>query len=95
MKRNNRKGSMELSAVAMAVITTIVSLFIGLYMVSQVSDVASIENTSDFYAIYTSLTTDTATIFDVLILVVIVVVLGIAIGSLRNFSGSSGGSSAI
>ena len=79
------KGS--LSSVALGVVVALVSLFIGLYMISKVSDIASISNTSDFYTTFTSLVTNTGTIFDVMVLVIIVVALGIAIGSIRGFSG--------
>jgi len=74
-----------LSGLALGVVTAIVALFIGLYMISKVSDVASINNTSDFYSTYQDLVTNTGTIFSVIILVVIVVALGIAIGVLRGF----------
>ena len=77
------KGS--LSSLALGVVIAIVSLFIGLYMISKVSNVANIDNTSDFYTVYQSLTTNTGTIFDVMILVIIIVALGVAIAVLRGF----------
>jgi len=86
----NNKRSKGLTNTALQVVTAIVALFIGLYMISKVSDVASIDNTSDFYTTYTSLTTDTGTIFDVVILVIIVFTLGLAINVLRGFTGGGG-----
>jgi len=79
-----RKGS--LSGVSLGVVVAIVSLFIGVYMISKVASIAAINNTSDFYSIYTNLTTNTGTVYDVLILVIIIVALGIGIGVLRSFS---------
>jgi len=81
------KGS--LSSVALGIIVALVSLFIGLYMISKVSAIAAIDNTSDFYTTFTSLVTNTGTIFDVMVLVIIVVALGIAIGSIRGFTGGT------
>jgi len=81
------KGS--LSSLALGVVIAIVSLFIGLYMISKVSNVANIDNTSDFYTVYQSLTTNTGTIFDVMILVIIIVALGVAIAVLRGFGSTS------
>jgi len=78
-----KKG--QLSDLALGVVVAIVSLFIGLYMISRVSGVTNITNTSDFYTPYQNLITNTSTIFDVLILVIIVVALGVAIAVLRGF----------
>lgn len=85
----SKKGT--LGDLALGVVVSIVSLFIGLYMISKVSDVASINSTNDFYSTYTSLVTNTGTIFDVLILVIIVVSLGVAIAVLRGFGRVSPG----
>ena len=85
----NKKGA--LADLALGMVVAIVALFIGLYMISEVSDVASINNTSSFYTIYTSLITNTSTIYDVLILVIIVVALGVAIAVLRGFGATSAG----
>lgn len=82
--QNRRKG--ELSGLALGIVVAVVALFIGLYMITKVSDVAKIDNTSDFYSTYQNLVTNTGTIYDVLILVIIVVALGVAIAVLRGFS---------
>ncbi len=92
-KSQARKGS--LSGMALGVITALVAMFIGLYMIVKVSVITAIENTSDFYTTYTSLASNTGTVFDVLILVVIVVALGVAIGVLKGFSGEGRSTSAI
>ena len=84
-KPARRKG--ELTDVALGIVTAVVALFIGLYMISKVSSVASIDNTSDFYNTFSSLVTNTGTIYDVIVLVLIVVALGIAIAVLKGFSG--------
>jgi len=59
-------------------------------MIAKVAEIAAINNTSDFYSIYTNLTTNTGTIYDVLILVIIVVALGVAIAVLRSFTSRGG-----
>ena len=82
-----RKGS--LSGLALGVIVGIVSLYIGLYMIVKVSDIVAVNNTSDFYSIYTNLATNTSTVYDVMILVIIVVALGVAIAVLRSFNSRS------
>ena len=79
----NKRGN--LSGLALGLVTAVVALFIGLYMISQVSQVAAIDNTSDFYDIYTGLASKTSTVYDVMILVIIVVALGVAIAVLRGF----------
>jgi len=84
-----------LSGLALGVIVAVVALFIGLYMISKVSDVASINSTSDFYNTYTDLVSNTGTIFSVLILVIIVVALGVAIGVLKGFARGETGAGAV
>ena len=91
-KRRRRKG---ISNLAMGVIVGIVTLFVGLFMITKVADITEINNTSDFYSIYTSLTTNTSTIYDVLILVIIIVALAFAIGVLRGFGKTTGTTSAV
>ena len=88
----NKKGN--LSGLALGLVVAVVALFIGLYMISQVSEVASIDNTSDFYTTYQSLSTKTGTIYDVMILVIIVVALGVAIAVLRGFGQEGRGTTA-
>jgi len=93
LKPRQRKG--QLADLALGVIVALVTLFVGLYMISKVSAVAAINNTSDFYTPYTSLVSNTSTIFDVLILVIIIVSLGVAIAVLRGFGGGGGGAGAV
>jgi len=78
---------MVLSKTSLAVVTAIVALFVGLFMISKVADIAEINNSSDFYTTYTSLVTNTSTIYDVLVLMLIVAALGIALVYIRGFSG--------
>jgi len=52
-----------------------VMLFIGLFMISAVSDATSIDNTSDFASTKSSLISTVGTIFSVLGLVLIVIAL--------------------
>jgi hypothetical protein len=85
--RKHHKGS--LSDLSLGVVIALVSLFIGLYMITKVADVTAINSDSDFYSVYTNLTTNTGTIFDVIILVIIVVSLGVAIAVLRGFGATS------
>jgi len=78
----------ELSSLALGVVVAIVALFIGLYMISMVSEVAAINNTSDFYSTFSNLVTKTGTIYNVLILVIIITALGVAIWVLKGFGGT-------
>lgn len=87
LKPATRKG--QLADLSLGVIVTLVTLFVGLYMISKVSAVASINNTSDFYNTFQTLITNSRTIYDVLILVIIIVALGVAIITLRGFGGGS------
>ena len=82
--RRRRKGT--LSSLALSVVIGLVTLFIGLFMISKVSNIAAINNSSDFYSTFTSLVSNTSTIYDVLILTIIIVALGVAIGVLRGMS---------
>ncbi len=79
----NKRG--KLSGLALGLVVAVVASFIGLYMISQVSSIFSVDPTSDFYSIYQSLTTKTSIIYDVNdfghnILVIIVVVIVVALG---------------
>lgn len=85
-----RRSKGQLSSLALSIVTAIVALFIGLFMIEKVSSVTGINNTSAFYNVFTSLTTSTGTIYDVLTLVIIVVSLGVAIGVLQRFTGGGG-----
>ena len=62
-----------------------VMLFIGLFVISAVSDATAINNSSDFYGVQQTLVSTVGTIFSVLGLVLIVVALAIAIGALKGF----------
>jgi|GEM_PF-2244664 len=81
-----RKRKGQLSELALGIVVAIVALFIGLYMISKVSNIAKINSSSEFYTPYQNLVSNTTTIFDVIILVVIIVALGVAIAALRGFS---------
>ncbi|HIE35906.1 MAG TPA: hypothetical protein EYP89_01555 [Candidatus Omnitrophica bacterium] len=81
--RAKQKGSVQ--AVSMGVIVTIVALFVGIFMISQVADVTEINNTSDFYTTYSNLVTNTGTIYNILVLVLIIVGLAVAIAYLSGF----------
>jgi len=61
-----------------------VLLFIGLFMISAVSDATAINNSSAFYSTQQQLVSTTGTIFSVLGLVLIVVALALAIGALKG-----------
>ncbi|MCD6398294.1 MAG: hypothetical protein J7L08_00030 [Candidatus Aenigmarchaeota archaeon] len=52
----NKRGN--LSGLALGLVVAVVALFIGLYMISQVSSIFSVDPTSDFYTIYKSLITN-------------------------------------
>lgn len=81
----------DLSTLAMGVIITMVVMFMGVYMISMVSELTAINNTSDFYSITTDLVTSTATVYNVLILVIVITALGVAIAVLRGFGSGGGG----
>ena len=85
----SKKGA--LSNLALSVVITIVTLFVGLYMVSKVENIANLSCSTQFGSVNTALVSNTSTIYDVLILVVIIVSLGVAIGVLRGMSGSAPG----
>lgn len=74
----------SVATVIAELVTGIVMMFVGLFMVDAVSAATDIENTSAFYDISTALVTTTGTIFSVLGLVIIVVALATAIGSLKQ-----------
>ena len=61
-----------------------VMLFIGLFMISAVSDATAINNSSAFYSTQTSLISTIGTVFSVLGLVLIVIALALAIGALKG-----------
>ena len=93
MQMKKKKGA--LADLALGVVVAIVALFLGLYMIAKVSDVTAINADSDFFTTFTSLVTNTGTIYDVMILVIIVVALGVAIAVLRGFGGGGGAPSSI
>lgn len=65
-------------------VTGVVMLFVGLFMLDAVYTATALNASSVFYALSTQLVTTTGTIFSVLGLVIIVVALGTAISTLRN-----------
>lgn len=67
-------------------VTGVVMLFIGLFMIDAVNTAVAIDNKSVFYNISTQLVTTTGTIFTVLGLVIIVIALATAIRSLQSMS---------
>ena len=76
---------MNLPDVAVSVLVTTVILFVGLYTISMVSNVVALNSLDKFYNVFTTLLTNTGTLFDVMILVIIIVVLGVAVMVLRGF----------
>jgi len=84
-------GKGQLSGLAMTVVIALVALFIGLFMISMVSDITEISNDSELYSVFTYLQDQTSTVFKVLVLVIIIVALGVAINVLRGWGGTSAG----
>jgi len=64
-----------LQKTAIAIIVTIIALFIGLFMISKVASITAINSTSDFYNTYHDL--------------VIVAALGVALAYLGVFTGGA------
>ena len=91
------KGTMkgDVQSVAMAIVVTVVVLFVGIFMITQVADVTSINNTSDFHSTYTGLVASTGVIYNILILVLIIVGLAVAIGYLSGFGGGTKGEATV
>jgi len=67
-------------------VTGVVMLFIGLFMIDAVNTAIALDNESVFYNISTQLVTTTGTIFTVLGLVIIVIALATAIRSLQTMT---------
>lgn len=84
----SRRGTAEVS---MEAIQALAILFIGIFIISTVSDITAINNTSSFYSTYTDLIAKTGTIYKVLILVLIVAALAVAVHVLRGFGGAGRG----
>jgi hypothetical protein len=74
----------SVAAVIGELVTGVVMLFVGLFMIDAVHTATALNNTSVFYGISTALISTTGTIFTVLGLVIIVIALATAIGSLKN-----------
>lgn len=74
----------SVAAVIGELVSGVVMLFVGLFMIDAVNTATALNNTSVFYGISTQLVTTTGTIFTVLGLVIIVIALATAIGSLKN-----------
>jgi len=84
-KEQKRRPQKGLSETVIEVGTTVVVLFIVLFMIAKVAGITAIDSTSDFYTVYQNLTDGTTTVYDVLLLLVIVAVLGIAIYFIKRF----------
>lgn len=74
----------SVAAVIGELVTGIVMMFVGLFMIDAVNKATALNTSSVFVGIQTSLVTTTGTIFSVLGLVIIVIALATAIGSLKN-----------
>jgi hypothetical protein len=84
----SRKGALD--DLALSVVIFIVTLFVGIFLISKVSTITAINNSSDFYTVWGSLVSNTGTMYDVLILVGVVVAIGVAIGVLKGVGGGGG-----
>jgi len=84
----SRKGT--LSDLSLGAVIAIVTLFVGLYMISKVNTIANLTDDANFGSVNQALISNTSTIYDVLILVIIIVALGVAIGVLRGMSARPG-----
>lgn len=76
--------SASVAAVIAELVTGVVMLFVGLFMIDAVNTATALNASSTFYGIQTALITTTGTIFSVLGLVIIVIALATAVGSLKN-----------
>ena len=85
---HKRRGTAEVS---MEAIQALAILFIGLFIITTVSDITAINNTSSFYSTYTDLISKTGTVYKVLILVLIVAALAVAVHVLRGFGAVGAG----
>lgn len=74
----------QVAAVVMELVMGLVMLFVGLFMIAEVSSATAINNTSDFYATYTSTITTVSTVFSVAGLVLIIIALATAVRTLRG-----------
>jgi heme/copper-type cytochrome/quinol oxidase subunit 2 len=81
------KSEGSIAGVIGGLITGVVMLFVGLFMISAVSNATKMHASDTFYATQTALVTTTGTIFSVLGLVIIVVALATALNSLRSVTG--------
>jgi len=79
--RRYKKGlANTVSNVGIALVVT----FVVLYIINMVADMTSIDSTSEFYSIYTTLTDKSATVFNALVLLIIIAVLAIVIWYVRS-----------
>jgi hypothetical protein len=74
----------SVAAVIGELVTGVVMLFVGLFMLDAVYGAIGITNESPFYTVSTSLLTTTGTIFSVLGVVIIIIALATGIGALKN-----------
>lgn len=84
------RSKAQISSVIAGLVVGVVVLFVGLFMISAVSDATALNSTNQFYSVQTGLVTTTGTIFSVLGLVIIVVALATAIQSLRGVTIAAG-----
>ena len=77
------------------IVLGIVILFIGLYMIAKISNVADLSSDANFNTTFSNLVTNTNTIYDILILVLIVVGLSVAVAYLSGFVRTSTTTSAV
>ena len=80
----------SLQDIGLGAVITLVTLYVGLFMITKVSNITAIDSGSDFYNAYSSLVSGTGTIFDILVLVTIIVALGAALYALRAGAAPSG-----
>ncbi len=80
ISRNSKGLANAITGVGIAVVT----MFITLFMIVKVAGITAIDSSSPFYSVYQDLTTNTSTIFSVVILVIIVASLAVAIWYLRS-----------
>ena len=66
---------MSLQSTAWGVVMVIAVMFIGLFLINQVATVTAINNTSSFYAMYTTLITNSGTIYSVLGIGIVIFIL--------------------
>jgi hypothetical protein len=76
---------------ALTVLVSIVILFIGLFMISRISELIGnlLGVTNKFYGTFTNLVANSGMLFDFMVLVILIVVVGASILILKGTSGRS------